>query len=166
MWTAEEFGLMLTDEMKKKIEEECTRCGNRQGACIEAIQTAQTFWGWISDERLESIAGFLGMTPSELDGVTSFYNHIYRKPVGKHIIMVCDSVSCWVMGYENLLEHMIARLGISMGGTTADGLFTMIPIQCLGACHQAPAIMIDEMLYTELTPEKFDKIIEKYRGQA
>lgn len=154
---------MLTDDMKKGIEEECGRCGNRQGACVEAIQRAQTYWGWISDEHLESIARFLGMTPAELDGVASFYNHIYRRPVGKHIIMVCDSVSCWVMGYEKLLEHMTARLGISLGGTTADGLFTMIPIQCLGACDQAPAMMIDEKLYTELTPEKFDSIIQGYR---
>jgi NADH-quinone oxidoreductase subunit E len=157
---------MLTDEMKKRIEAECDRCGNRQGACIEAIQAAQTYWGWISDENLEHIARFLGMTPSELDGVASFYNHIYRRPVGKYIIMVCDSVSCWVMGYEKLLEHMTAQLGIKIGGTTEDGLFTLLPIQCLGACDRAPAMMIDEALYTELTPEKFDEIIRKYREGA
>jgi NADH-quinone oxidoreductase subunit E len=106
------------------------------------------------------------MTPSELDGVASFYNHIYRRPVGKYIIMVCDSVTCWVMGYEKLLEHMTARLGIKIGGTTEDGLFTLLPIQCLGACDRAPAMMIDEALYTELTPEKFDEIIRKYREGA
>jgi NADH-quinone oxidoreductase subunit E len=103
------------------------------------------------------------MTPDELDGVATFYNHIYRKPVGKHVILICDSVSCWIMGYDGLREHITSRLGISPGETTEDGLFTLLPIQCLGACDKAPALMIDGKLFSDLNAEKFDKLIEQYR---
>jgi NADH-quinone oxidoreductase subunit E len=154
---------MLTDEMKKQIQEEVERSGTRKAGCIEAIQIVQQDLGWISDEVLVEVAEFLDMTPAELEGVASFYNHIYRKPVGKHRIMICASVSCWIMGYEKLLDHICQRLGIQMGQTTADGMFTLLPIQCLGVCEQAPALMIDEELYTHLDESAFDKILEKYR---
>jgi NADH-quinone oxidoreductase subunit E len=154
---------MLTDDMKQDLLTELAHSRTRQSACIEAMQIVQRYLGWVSDETICDIAEFLEMTPDELDGVATFYNHIYRKPVGKHVILICDSVSCWIMGYDGLLQHITSRLGISPGETTTDGLFTMLPIQCLGACHEAPALMIDGKLHTGLNAETFDRLIEQYR---
>jgi len=103
------------------------------------------------------------MTPAELDAVATFYSLIFRKPVGKHVILVCDSVSCWVMGYDKTMDHLTSRLGIRLNETSADGQFTLLPVACLGACDRAPAMMIDEMLYTDLSPEKIDEVLEEYR---
>jgi NADH-quinone oxidoreductase subunit E len=153
---------MLTAEEKKEIEAEFPRYEQKRAACVEALKVVQRYRGWVSDEALIAVAEFLEMTPAELDGVATFYNLIFRKPVGKHIILVCDSISCWIMGYERVLQHLQDRLGIVKGETTADGVFTLLPIVCLGACDQAPAMMIDDELYGKLDPDKIDEILTKY----
>jgi NADH-quinone oxidoreductase subunit E len=153
---------MLSAEEKKEIEAEFPRYEQKRAACVEALKIVQRHRGWVSDEALIAVADFLEMTPAELDGVATFYNLIFRKPVGKHIILVCDSVSCWIMGYERILQHLQDRLGIVFGETTADGVFTLLPIVCLGACDQAPAMMIDDELYGNLDPAKIDEILTKY----
>lgn len=157
---------MLTEELKRAVEAECHRFHKRQSACIEALLIVQEASGWISDELLLELADFLEMTPEELDGVATFYNHIYRKPVGRHVINICDSVTCWIMGYESLREHLSRKLGIGMGQTSADGVFTMVPVQCLGVCENAPAMMIDDEVYTDLTPERIDQIIDRYKKES
>jgi len=155
---------MLTEELKQEIESYIhEHCPNRRGACIEAMMIVQRSQGWLSDESMRDLAAFLEMSPDELDGVATFYNHLFRKPVGRHVIWICDSVTCWVMGYEGMLEHMQRRLGIKSGETTPDGRFTLLPIQCLGACHHAPALMIDNDLHEDLTPQKFDQILKDYK---
>jgi len=97
-----------------------------------------------------------------LDSVATFYNLIFRKPVGRHIILLCDSISCWVMGYENIKEQLSAKLKIGYGETTIDGKFTLLPNPCLGTCDCAPALMIDKDLYRNLTVERLDEILSKY----
>jgi NADH-quinone oxidoreductase subunit E len=82
--------------------------------------------------------------------------------VGRHVILICDSVSCWITGYENLLTHLKQRLGVELGQTTADGRFTLLPVVCLGACDLAPVMMIDEDLHGRLTPEKIDAVLAHY----
>jgi NADH-quinone oxidoreductase subunit E len=154
---------MLTEDMKRDLMAELATAETKQSACIEAMQIVQKYHGWISDETLISIADFLDMTPDELDGVATFYNHIYRKPVGKNVIMICDSVTCWILGYENLLAHLKNRLGIGLGETTTDGMFTLVPVQCLGSCEKAPAFMINDVLYTNLDAGRIDEIILQYR---
>ena len=153
---------MLTTEEKKEIEAEFPRYEQKRAACVEALKIVQRHRGWVSDEVLIAVAEFLEMTPAELDAVATFYNLIFRKPVGKHVILVCDSVSCWIMGYERILQHLQERLGIVLGETTADGVFTLLPIVCLGACDQAPAMMIDDELYGNLNPAKIDEILANY----
>ncbi len=153
---------MLTAEEKKEIEAEFPHYEQKRAVSVEALKIVQRHRGWVSDEALVAVAEFLEMTPAELDAVATFYNLIFRKPVGKHIILVCDSVSCWIMGYERILEHLQDRLGIVLGETTADGVFTLLPIVCLGACDQAPAMMIDEELYGNLDPAKIDEILANY----
>lgn len=152
---------MLTEEEKKEIEKELRHYTHRQAACVEALKIVQRHRGWISDE-IPDIAALLGMTPEELDGVATFYSLIFRKPVGKHVILICDTVSCYVMGYERIRDHLTSRLGIDPGETTEDGQFTLLPVACLGACDEALAMMIGDKLYTELTPEKIDRILKEY----
>lgn len=153
---------MLTEEEAQAIETEARSYPCRRGACVEALRIVQRHRGWISDESLREVAEFLEMTPDELDGVATFYSLIFREPVGKHVILICDSVTCWIMGYESLLEQLKSRLGIGLGETTEDGRFTLLPVACLGACDHAPAMMIDEELCTDLTIEKIDDILTKY----
>ncbi len=155
--------MMLTDQIKEEIRIECEQCGHRQAACIDAMLIAQRHLGWLSDDTVRELAVFLEMTPEEIDSLATFYNRLYRKPVGRHVILICDSVSCWVMGYDEVLEHLSNKLSIGLGETTPDGRFTLLPTQCLGACDRAPAIMIGEELYTNLDPIKLDEILEKFQ---
>ncbi len=153
---------MLTEEEKREIEKEIRGNEWKQAASVEVLKVIQKRRGWIPD-GMDELAETLDMTPAELDAVATFYSLIFRKPVGKHVILVCDSVTCWVMGYEGILSHLSARLGIGLNETSADGRFTLLPVACLGACDHAPAMMVDEELYTDLTPERVDEILEEYR---
>lgn len=153
---------MLTEDERRDIEEEIRRNERERAAAVEALKIVQRHRGWVSDE-MDDVARVLGMTTAELDGVATFYSLIFRRPVGKHVILICDTVSCWLMGYEKMLGHLKKRLGIGLNETTPDGQFTLLPVACLGACDRAPAMMIDEVLYTDLTPERIDGILEEYR---
>lgn len=154
---------MLSAEEKHEIEHEMTHYPDRHSVGIEALKIAQKHRGWISNETLQEVAQFLGMTRDELDNVATFYNLLYREPVARHVILICDSVSCWINGYEMLREHFRSRLGIVLGETTNDQRFTLLPIVCLGACGGAPAMMIDGDLHENLDPAKIDQILEKYQ---
>src|SRR5277367_2845512 len=125
---------MLTAEEITEIEAEAEHYPKREAVCIDAMKIVQRRRRWVSDESLRDIARHLGMSPTNLDSVATFYNLIFRKPVGRHVIMVCDSVSCWIMGYDRMRNHLHERLGIQPGETTADNRFTLLPIVCLGCC--------------------------------
>ena len=153
---------MLTDEMKKEIDAEIAMMAHRRAAVSEALKIVQRHRGWISDESVKEIAEYLDMTPDEVDAMATFYSVIHRRPVGRHVILICDSVSCWVTGYNQIREHISARLGIGFGETTPDKRFTFLPCACLGLCEQAPAMMIDEEVFGNLTPEKADRILSRY----
>lgn len=152
----------MTEEEKKQIQQEIKRSETPRAASVEALRILQASRGWVSDEDIRDLAPLLGLTPDELDAVATFYAFIFRRPVGRHIIFVCDSVSCWVMGYEALLSRLKERLGISMGETTTDGRFTLLSVSCIGACDRAPAIMIDRDLHLDVDPEKLERLLEPY----
>lgn len=152
----------MTEEERKEIQNELKRHSHKQAACVEALKIVQRHRGWVSDE-IKDISEFLEMTTDELDGVATFYNQIFLKPVGKHVIRICDGVSCWVTGHGPVLEHLKVSLGINEGETTPDGQFTLLPVSCLGACDRAPAMMIDDELYGDLTAGKIDEILERYK---
>ncbi|HVC20600.1 MAG TPA: NADH-quinone oxidoreductase subunit NuoE [Vicinamibacterales bacterium] len=153
---------MLSVEERRAIEAELAHYPDRRAVCIEALKIVQEHRGWVSDEGLHDLAGFLGMSPAELDSVATFYNLIFRKPVGRHVILICDSVSCWIMHYEQLRAALTARLGVALGETTADGRFTLLPVVCLGACDHAPVLMIDRDLHQDVDPDGLDRILERY----
>lgn len=153
---------MLTEEEKQEIEAEFPRYPNKRAVCIDAMKTIQRHRGWVSDDALRDVAGILEMTVDELDGVATFYNMIFREPVGRHVILVCNSVSCWIMGYERLRVRLSAHLGIQLGETTADGRFTLLPIVCLGTCDHAPALMVDNDTYRDVDPDAVADILARY----
>ena len=153
---------MLTPEEHAEIEAEFPRYPNRKAVSIDAMKIVQKHRGWVSDEALRDIGELLGMSVTDLDGVATFYNLIFRRPVGRHVIYICDSVSCWIMGSDRQCSHIAERLKLQPGDTTADGRFTLIPIVCLGACDHAPVMMIDDDTHLDLTPEKIDRILERY----
>jgi NADH-quinone oxidoreductase subunit E len=154
---------MLTPEEIAEIEIEAGHYPKREAVCIDALKIVQRHRGWVSDESVRDIAEQLGMSATDVDSVATFYNLIFRKPVGRHVVMVCDSVSCWIMGYDRVKKHLGERLGIEHGQTTSDDRFTMLPIVCLGCCDQAPAMMVDSDLHGDLNPERIDSALEKYK---
>lgn len=151
---------MLSDEERRAIEAEFPHYPDKRAVCIDAMKIVQEHRGFVSDESLGDLAELLGMSPADLDGVATFYNLIYRRPVGRHVVHVCDSVSCWIMGYDRIREHLSRRLGISYGQTTVDGRVTLLPIVCLGACDRAPAMLVDGELHQDLDEAKVDAILE------
>ena len=153
---------MLTTQEINEIEEAIKQVPVKKAACIEALKIVQEHRRWVSDESLKEVAAYMSMSPEELDSVATFYNLIFRRPVGRHIILLCDSISCWVMGYETILEHLTKTLGIKYGETSADGRYTLLPNPCLGTCDCAPALMIDNDLYRNLTIDQLDEILKKY----
>jgi NADH-quinone oxidoreductase subunit E len=154
---------MLTTEEKNEIDHAISLVPVKKAAGIEALKIVQDHRRWISDEALHDIAAYMNMSPEELDSVATFYNLIFRKPVGRHVILLCDSISCWVMGYENILQHLTASLGITFGETTADERYTLLPNCCLGTCDCAPALMIDGDLYQNVATDQLDDILSKYK---
>jgi len=153
---------MLTDKETLEINAELAHCATKASASVEALNIIQRNRGWVPDDAVKDAATLLRMTTDELDAVATFYSFIFRKPVGRHVILVCDSISCWVMGYNPLLDTLKTGLGIAFGETTTDKRFTLLPISCLGACDRAPAMMVDEDLYGPVTPETMDEILKKY----
>lgn len=154
---------MLSDIERREIEQELTHYPEKRAACVEALKIVQRHRAWVSDDSLKGVAELLEMTPDELDGVATFYNLIFRKPVGRHVALLCTSISCWVMRCDDLRERLESRLGVRFGQTTADGRFTLLPIVCLGACDHAPVMTIDEDLHRNVGPEAIDGILEKYQ---
>ena len=153
---------MLSPHERQQIEEEARHHEHRRAAVSEALLIVQESRGWVSDEAVADVAEILGMSREEVDGIATFYELIFRKPVGTHVIMVCDSVSCWITGEERITAHLRQRLGVELGGTTADSAFTLLPAGCLGACDAGPAMLVDGELFDRLTPERADEILERY----
>ena len=154
---------MLSEKELQEINTELAHAVTKASASVDALNIVQRHRGWVSDEMVKDVASMLDMTADELDAVATFYSFIFRRPVGRHVIFVCDSISCFVMGYNPLLDVIKSRLGIAFGETTEDKRFTLLPISCLGACDRAPAMMVDEDLYGPVTAETMDGILEKYK---
>lgn len=151
----------LSQQEIDEIEAEIAHLPDRKSAAIDALKIVQKFRGWVSDESLKATAKLLGMSDEELDGIATFYSLIYRRPVGEKVVMYCDSVSCWIMGCNEVRDQLKQKLQIEPGQTTADGKYTLLPVTCLGDCDHAPAMMVGDELHHDLTPESLDKIFEE-----
>jgi NADH-quinone oxidoreductase subunit E len=153
---------MLTTSEKEQIEQEIRQVPVKKAACIEALKIVQQHRRWVSDEGIRDVADILDMSPEEVDSVATFYNLIFRQPVGRHVILLCDSISCYVMGFRDLHRQLVNLLDIQYGQTTPDGRFTLLPNPCLGTCDHAPALMVDHDLYRDLAPDALENILAKY----
>lgn len=153
---------MLTPEEQQALNTELSHYASRQAGCIDALKLLQRRRGWISDEVVRDLADFLEMSDTEVDSVATFYNLLFRKPVGRHVILVCNSVTCWVKNYEGLVSRLSQEFGIGFGQTTRDGRFTLLPVACLGNCDHAPALMVDGDLYHDVTADDIPSLTARY----
>ena len=157
---------MLPKELLEPLQKRITEAEHLRELAIDVMFALQNYYGYLSDEALEEGARLLSMSPLELDELATFYDFIYREPVGKFVIHICDGVVCWMNGYETILDYLYQKLGIKPGETTKDGMFTLLPTACLGYCDLSPAMLINGRAYGPLTPEKIDDILEKLRVET
>ncbi len=152
---------MIPQDLKEKLKKILGDAHSPREALVDVIMGYQQHSGWLDDEGVRNIAEITGVSPLQIEELATFYNLIFRELVGKKVILICDSISCSMMGSEKLVDHLKKKLNVELGGTTYDGMFTLLPICCLGNCGEAPAMLIGEKLYGNLTPEKIDRILEK-----
>ena len=134
-----------------------------RAASIDALKIVQKRHGWVPDEAIAAIGDILGISSADVEGVATFYNLIFRTPVGRHVIKVCDSIGCFLTGYDDLISAIKQHLNIGYGHTTPDGRFTLLPICCLGNCDKGPAIMIDDDTHGPVACAQVAALLEKYR---
>lgn len=149
----------MDPRIRDAIEAHAAHYPTRRAACLDALRIVQSHRGWVSDEDLREVANLLHISVDELEGVATFYNLVFRKPVGDQVILVCDSVSCWLTGGDALRKAICERLGVELGQTTADGRYTVLPMCCLGACDRAPVLMIDDELHGPVGPEGLSALL-------
>ncbi|TWF41517.1 NADH dehydrogenase subunit E [Chitinophaga polysaccharea] len=153
---------MLSAIEIEQITHELQQVPVKKAACIEALKIVQQQRRWISDESVADIAAMLDMSTAEVDSVATFYNLIFRQPVGRHVILLCDSISCYVMGYTKIKQALVELLHIGYGQTTPDDRFTLLPNACLGTCDHAPALMIGNDLYRDIAIADLPQILDQY----
>ncbi|WP_440826986.1 NADH-quinone oxidoreductase subunit NuoE [Psychrobacter cryohalolentis] len=153
---------ILTAEEIAAIHEFMHHYPHPRAASLDSLKIVQKRNGWVDNAQVNAIANILNVPMTDMDGVATFFNRIYRQPVGRHVILVCDSVACYLTGYEALAAELKSALGINYGQTTADGRFTLLPICCLGNCDKGPAVLIDEDTYGPVQPEEVAQLLELY----
>lgn len=137
----------------------------RRAMLLTALYVAQEQYGCLSPEAIKRVAERIGMSEKDVLETASFYSMYHMKPVGRHVIQVCEGLSCHLAGgAENLLAYLKEKLGIKPGETTPDGEFTLVSVQCLASCGSSPAMRINDTLYENLTTDKVDMILEELRG--
>ena len=150
----------LTEGMKEALAAKYFhRFPTRRAALLPILHAVQHEYNWIPIQALEEIAGFLGLAPAEVMDTATFYEEYWLKPKGKYLIQVCRSISCEICGSNELTNFCKSKLNLELGETTPDGMFTLIELECLGACGTAPVALVNEVLHEELTVEKLAAII-------
>jgi len=157
---------MLPEQLLEGLQKRIAETDHPRELVVDIMFALQNYYGYLTDEALEEGARLLDMTPLELEELATFYDFIYREPVGKFVIHICDGVVCWMNGYGSVANYLSQKLGIKPGGTTVDGLFTLLPTACLGYCDLSPAMLINGQAYGPLTPEKIDDILERLRAET
>ena len=157
---------MLPEDFKKSLRAKVEAVDHPREMVVDVMFAIQEHYGHLTDEGVEETARLVGMSPLEVEQLATFYTFIYREPVGKYVIHVCDSVVCWMNGFESIKAYLSEKLGIQDGETSSDGLFTLLPVCCVGYCDRSPAILINKKVYGNLTTEKIDDILEKLKAEV
>ena len=156
---------MLSEETRaeiRRIREEYPSAGSAILPALERVQ--RDHGGWLPTEAIDQVAEALGLTPTRVGAVASFYSMLHRKPVGRHVIYICTNVTCSLLGAEHLRDYIGSKLGILPGETTADGQFTLEEVECLGSCGTAPVMQVDDTYYENLTEAKIDRLLAELAG--
>ena len=151
----------LTDQTKQRIEEIASRYASKEAALLPVLHLVQREIGFISQDEEKQVAELLAIKPIKVKEVVTFYTMFNQEPIGKYHIQVCSNLSCSLLGAESLIQHLQDKLGIEVGGTSEDKKFTLSTVECLGACEQAPCMMINFDYYENLDKEKIDDILDK-----
>ena len=155
---------MIPNTLKKELQERVAASVTSREAAVDVMKRLQAHYGWLNDEAVGEAAELLGLSTLQVEELATFYEMIYRRPVGERVIHVCDSISCWAMGGEPLMAHLARHLSIAPGETTRDGFFTLLPCCCLGNCGEAPTMMIGDKLYGRVDPSSAGKILQQERS--
>ncbi|HXM78397.1 MAG TPA: NADH-quinone oxidoreductase subunit NuoE [Thermoanaerobaculia bacterium] len=167
-YTVEEAGspAQFPPEALQRIDRILGRYPTKQAALLPVLWVAQETWGWISREAAEEVARILELSPAHVDGVLTFYTMYNLRPVGKHLIQVCTSISCHLAGAEKLIEHCQKRLGIGLEETTADGKFSLVEVECIAGCDRAPSILVNDAYVEPVDEKKLDELIARLEAQG
>jgi NADH-quinone oxidoreductase subunit E len=152
---------MIPQELEEKIARTLDTADHLREKAVDVMYLLQSHYGYMNDEAVHEAARILAMTPVEVDELATFYDFIYREPVGKYVIHVCDGVVCWMFHYNSVFSYLCRKLGVEPGATTPDGLFTVLPTACIGDCHNGPSMLINGEFYGKLTPEKIDEVLDR-----
>jgi NADH-quinone oxidoreductase subunit E len=153
---------MFSEEAKKTLEKIIAKYPTKKAALLPALWLAQEeYGGWLPPEAMREVAGYLDLPPAEVEGVATFYTMYNKQPIGKFHIEVCHNIVCMVRGADDLIDHIGHKLGIGTGETTTDRKFTLNTAECLGACANAPCMMIGENYYEDVTTAQADKLIDE-----
>ena len=157
---------MISDQLFARFDSIVRNYPVKRSALIPILLTTQEEQGYLSDQSIAAIARYLELPEIEVFEVVTFYSMLRRRPVGKNHIQVCTNISCLLLGGEEIFEHVSKRLAIKEGETTADGLFSLTEVECLGACCNAPAMQVNYKYHNDLTSEKVDQILLDLKKQA
>jgi NADH-quinone oxidoreductase subunit E len=152
----------LSEAELAEIHHEMGHYEDPRAASIEALKAVQKHRGWVPDAAIDAIAAVIGIPASDVEGVATFYNMIFRRPVGRHVIKVCDSISCFLTGYDALKDALMAHTGLGYGETSADSRYTLLPVCCLGNCDKGPTLMIDDDTHGPVAPADVPALLERY----
>ncbi len=150
----------FSQESLQEFNELLKRYPEKRAATLPALHLAQQEFGYISEDAIEYVAGLLEQTPAEVSGVVSFYTMYFRQPMGRYVIQVCSTLSCSLLGSRHLVEHISKKLGIQPGETTEDGKFSLIKVECLGACGTAPVMRLNNEYYEDVSGVSLDIILD------
>lgn len=158
-----DINAILTQPEIDGIHEYIHHYPQARAAVLDALKLVQKRNGWVDDTQVNAIADMLNMPVTDVEGVATFFNRIYRSPVGRHVILLCDSIACYLTGAESLAEAFKRELGIDFGQTTPNGRFTLLPICCLGNCDKGASVLIDEDTYGPVLPSEVALLLEQYQ---
>jgi len=155
----------MNPERERRGRELIAKYPRAQSALVPFLQYCQEQDGYVTGEAIDEAAQLVGITPSEAESIASFYSLLFTQPVGKHVIQVCRTLSCMLRGAADLQRHIKGRLGIGHLETTPDGEFTYEEVECLAACDKAPCLQHNLAFEYSVTPEKFDRLLERWRSE-
>ncbi len=154
---------MFSETVLKEIDEIKARYPDHRSALLPALYVAQREFGWLSHEAMSHVAKTLNLPEAMVRGTASFYSMFKHKPLGRNLIQICTNVSCLILGAERLIDFLKSKYGMEANSTTRDERFSLVIMECIGACGTAPAMLVNTDFYDSLTEKRIEEILEKYK---